>query len=83
MNRGTIYFTNPDGSTLPVAVDKDFPTIYAVPTAIADAAEEANVLAPVLGESVDELQALFSKPKDSYELLVNKADPRSRARSPH
>jgi len=75
MNRGTIYFTNADGSTLPVAVDKDYPTIYAVPTAIADAAEEANVLAPVLGESVDELQALFSKPKDSYELLMNKADP--------
>jgi cell division protein FtsI/penicillin-binding protein 2 len=75
MNRGTIYFTNPDGSTLPVAVDKDFPTIYAVPTAVSDAAEEANTLAPILNMPVAELQTMLSKPKDDYELLVSKADP--------
>jgi cell division protein FtsI/penicillin-binding protein 2 len=74
MNRGAIYFTNPDGTTLPVAIDQDFPIIYAVPTAISDAAEAANTLAPILGMPVDTLQALFSKPNDSYELLVNKAD---------
>lgn len=74
MSRGAIYFTNPDGTTLPVAIDKDFPTIYAVPSAIADAAEAANTLAPILGVPVDTLQALFSKPHDNYELLVDKAD---------
>ncbi len=73
MNRGSIYFTNPDGTTLPVAVDKYFPTIYAVPTAIADAAEAANELSPILNMPVATLQTLFSKPHDSYELLAVKA----------
>ena len=74
MNRGAIYFTNPDGTTLPVAINKDFPTIYAVPYAIADAAEAANTLAPILDMPVDTLQALLGKPHDNYELLVDKAD---------
>jgi cell division protein FtsI/penicillin-binding protein 2 len=73
LNRGAIYFTKSDGSTLPVAIDQDFPTIYAVPTEIADAAEAANTLAPVLNMPVDTLQALLSKPHDDYELLVPKA----------
>ena len=42
LNRGAIYFTNSDGSTMPVAIDQDFPTIYAVPSAVADASEAAN-----------------------------------------
>lgn len=74
MNRGAIYFTNPDGTTLPVAIDQNFPTIYAVPSAVADAAEAANTLAPVLNMPVDTLQAILSKPNDNYELLVAKAD---------
>ncbi|MGB7958003.1 MAG: penicillin-binding protein 2 [Minisyncoccia bacterium] len=74
MNRGAIYFTNPDGTTLPVAIDKDFPTIYAVPSAIADAAEAANTLAPILDMSADTLQKLLGKPHDNYELLVDKAN---------
>jgi cell division protein FtsI/penicillin-binding protein 2 len=74
LNRGAIYFMNTDGTTLPVAIDKDFPTIYAVPTAVADVGEAANTLAPILGMPVDALQALLSKPHDSYELLMAKAD---------
>ena len=83
LNRGAIYFTKSDGSTLPVAIDQDFPTIYAVPTEIADAAEAANTLAPVLNMPVDTLQALLSKPHDDYELLVAEGRSlRSRAQFP-
>ncbi len=74
LNRGAIYFTNTDGTMLPVAIDKDFPTIYAVPTAIADVDEAANTLAPILNLPVSQLQATLSK-HDSYELLAAKADP--------
>jgi len=74
LNRGAIYFTNANGTTLPVAVDKDYPTIYAVPTAVADPAEAANTLAPILNLPIAPLQAQLSKPHDSYELLVAKAD---------
>ena len=73
LNRGMIYLTNADGTTLPVAVNQDFPTIYAVPTAVVDVAEAANTLAPILNIPVDELQKTFGKPHDSYELLVDKA----------
>ncbi len=72
--RGAVYFTNNNGTTLPVAIDKDFPTIYAVPTAVVDAAEEANMLAPILNTTVPALQIILSKPHDNYELLVTKAD---------
>ena len=75
MNRGAIYFTSQNGSTMPVAINKDFPTIYAVPTAVSDAAEAANALAPVLNMPVTALQEILSKPHDSYELLAAKADP--------
>jgi cell division protein FtsI/penicillin-binding protein 2 len=74
MGRGAIYLTNTDGSTLPVAIDQDFPTIYAVPTAVADAAEAANTLAPILNMPVATLQAILSRPRDNYELLIPKAN---------
>jgi cell division protein FtsI/penicillin-binding protein 2 len=74
LDRGAIYFTNANGTTLPVAVDQNFPVMYAVPTAVADASEAANTLAPILDMPVSALQAILSKPHDSYEMLVSKAD---------
>ncbi len=73
--RGAIYFTDKDGRTLPAAVEKQFPVIYAVPKAIVDADEAANTVAPILGMPVSTLKKVFSKPNDEYELLVRKADP--------
>lgn len=73
--RGLIYFTDKDGNRLPGVVNKDFPIIYAVPKAMEDAKEAANALAPLLGRSVADLEQIFSKPNDSYELLESKADP--------
>jgi cell division protein FtsI/penicillin-binding protein 2 len=75
LNRGAIHFSNSsDGSTLPVAIDQNFPVIYAVPAEVADAAEAANTLAPILNMPVDALLATLRKPHDEYELLVPKAD---------
>lgn len=73
-NRGSIYFTDNNGSTLPAAMEKEFPSIYASPKAIDDAAEAANTVAPILGMPVGTLQSIFSRPNDEYELLVRKAD---------
>lgn len=73
-NRGSIYFVDSGGTPLPAAVEKQYPLIYAVPTAITDAAEAANALAGPLNMPVATLQALFSKKNDSYELLDRKAD---------
>ncbi len=73
-SRGSIYFTDNTGTLLPAAIEQEFPIIYAVPTAIADAEEAANTVAPILGMPVATLQKLFSKPNDQYELLMHKAD---------
>lgn len=74
-DRGAIYFTDRNGNTLPAAIEKQYPTIYAVPKQIADAAEAANTVGPILGMPVSTLEKLFSKSNDEYELLVRKADP--------
>lgn len=73
--RGTIYVTDKNGAELPVALNKEFPTIYAVPKTVEDPAEASNQLAPLLGVSVADLQARLGKPGDTYELLKEKADP--------
>jgi cell division protein FtsI/penicillin-binding protein 2 len=74
-NRGAIYFTDKSGDTLPAALDQPFPVIYAVPSAIKTPAQTAATFAPILGMSASALQKTFSIPNDSYELLINKADP--------
>ncbi len=74
-NRGSIYFTDENGKTLPAAINKDFPIVYAVPTAIVDQQEAANALAPLIDMPVSSLENIFSKPHDSYELLGAKVDP--------
>ena len=74
MNRGAIYFTNADGTTLPVAIDQNFPTIYAVPTAVADAAEAANTLAPVLNMPVDTLRRFSANRTIIMSFSSHKAD---------
>ena len=74
-NRGGIYFTDNNGNTLPAAIDQPFPLIYAVPTAVKNPATAAATFAPILNMSAAKLKAIFSRPGDQYELLVNKADP--------
>ncbi len=73
--RGSIYFTDKDGGRIPVAINKEYPSIYAVPKEIEDPQETARVLAPQIGKSEAELLALLSKSKDPYEPLVKKAAP--------
>ena len=74
-NRGAIYFTDNNGNTLPAAIDQQFPLIYAVPTAVKNPATAAATFAPILDIPAATLKAIFSRPGDQYELLVNKADP--------
>ncbi|HUZ92402.1 MAG TPA: penicillin-binding protein 2, partial [Candidatus Paceibacterota bacterium] len=74
-NRGLIYFTDKNGNVLPAAINRDFPVIYAVPSAIEDASEAANTLAPILGMPVGDLKTQFSKKTSAYDLLVRRADP--------
>src|ERR1700679_1252371 len=51
-NRGTIYFTDKNGVTLPAALDEPFPYIYAVPASIKDPTQTAETFAPILNMTV-------------------------------
>ncbi len=74
-NRGSIYFSDENGNLLPAAVNKSYPIIYAIPKDLADVPEAANMLAPVVDIPVGTLMKLLSKPDDTYETVVQKADP--------
>lgn len=73
-NRGSIYFTDRGSNLLPAVLNKDFPLIYAAPEAVEDPSEAANILAPILDRSVENLEVIFSKDGDVYELLARRAD---------
>ena len=73
MVRAPIYFTDKNGNDIPAALNKDYPTIYAVPQEIEDPDEAAHLLSSIVGVDVDVLRARFLKPNDLYELLVKKA----------
>jgi cell division protein FtsI/penicillin-binding protein 2 len=74
-NRGAIYFTDKDGKTLPVAVNQNFPVIWANPSEVTDPNAAAATLGPMLNIPVSTLASLLAQPNDSYETLVKKADP--------
>ncbi|MBM3257350.1 MAG: penicillin-binding protein 2 [Candidatus Liptonbacteria bacterium] len=70
--RGVIYFTAKQGDRFPVALNKEFPSVYAVPKVVEDSKEAANMLAGILPLTVEELQVKLSKRQSSYELLGKK-----------
>ncbi len=72
-NRGSIFFTDKAGVLVPAALNKSFPKIYAVPKEIEDSKEAANLLAPILNLSADELEKKFSDKNNQYNLLEQKS----------
>ncbi len=72
--RGTIYFSDKNDNKLAVAVEKDFPVIYAVPKVIDDAKEAYNRLAQILPDISPSLEKKFSDKSNNYVLLERKTD---------
>jgi len=61
-------------SFFPIAINKDFYKVYAVPKDIEEKEEAAELLAPLLGISSDEIRQRVYKENDPYEPLKNKVD---------
>lgn len=74
-HRGTIYFTDQHGERTPVVLTKEFPLIYADPSAVRDVEETASTIAPILEMSVDDLARKLSNASSNYALLMKKSDP--------
>ncbi len=72
--RGTIYFSDKDGNKLAVAVENDFPVIYAVPKMIDDAKETYNRLVELLPDISPSIEKKLADKASSYALLERKAD---------
>lgn len=79
--RGNIYFIDKNGSLIPVALNKEYPVIFAVPEEIQknigvtgkkieNIAEE---LSGIFEKSPREISKQLNKKNDLYELLVHKA----------
>ncbi|MBI4128948.1 MAG: penicillin-binding protein 2 [Parcubacteria group bacterium] len=71
--RGEIYMQDKDGGLYPVAINKAFPLIYAVPKDISDPDGVSVVLADILGTPVEEIREKLRKRNDPYEPLLSKA----------
>ncbi|MDO8516221.1 MAG: penicillin-binding protein 2 [bacterium] len=72
--RGAIYFTDKNGTQLSVAVNKDFPTVYANSREIEHPRLAAEAFAPIVGKPVDTLVKIFSNASSAYYPLLKKAD---------
>lgn len=75
--RGNIYFLDKNNNSVQVAMNKDYPVIYAVPIEIQASGDSvlfyAEKLSPITGVSVEELSGKFAKANDKYELIIEKA----------
>lgn len=73
LRRGQILFTDKNGGSIPVALNKEFPHIVAVPKAITDAAGAAQALAPIMNIDEARLFKALSDKKSLYYSLEDKA----------
>src|SRR3989344_721439 len=71
--RGNIYFSDKNGNSIPAAINKDYPSIYAVPKEIQDAKNSAAILSKILSVSESQILKSLLKTNDLYELLLVKA----------
>ena len=71
--RGSIFFTDAGQNLVPAAIKRYQPVIYAVPKEIADCAEAAAAIAPILGQPAEEIARKINRPELSYQILEKKA----------
>ena len=70
--RGSIFLTDKDNIPYAVALNKEFPLVYAAPVKVKDPANLAKKLVPILELDEQLLFQKLSKPDDPYEILKKK-----------
>ena len=73
LRRGQILITDRNGNSIPVAMNSNAPTIYAVPSEITNPAETAKTLAPIINWNETELAEALDNPASKYRSLVERA----------
>ena len=72
--RGLIYCHDKDGSLIPIAINKKYYSIFAVPKEIENPSETTQLLATLLPLSEEEILKRIDKPGDPYEPLLKKVE---------
>ena len=72
IQRGKISITDRYQNTIPVAINKEYPIIYADPAEIKNPEATANILSPILNIETSTLLKYFSNPKILFRILVEK-----------
>ncbi len=70
--RGQIFLMDKNSETTPLAVNKDFPFVYAVPKDIEESERTAKQLAEILEKDEKEILEKLSKKEDTYEVLAQR-----------
>jgi len=72
VERGIIYFQDKNKTLIPVAINKKFYNVFAVPKDVKQKEEVAKILSPLLKINEQEILTRLNKPNDPYEPLANK-----------
>jgi len=71
--RGSINFSDKNGRQVPAAINKEYPTVNAVPSKVTDPVATAVALNSIVEDMTqEELVALLSKTGDPYEPLIKR-----------
>jgi len=71
-DRGLIYCQDKNNNQIPLAINKKYYTIYAIPKEIHDSQKISRELSQLIPLSYDEIYSHLNKPDDPYELLLKK-----------
>jgi len=71
-DRGLIYCQDKNNNQVPLAINKKYYTLYAVPKEIHDSQKISQELSQLIPLSYDEIYSHLNKPDDPYELLLKK-----------
>lgn len=72
--RGKIYFQDKNDKLIPVAINKEFSQVYAVPKEIKNQAETAQAISEIFKIPKDELEEKFSDTNNLFSLIQKKVD---------
>ena len=75
LRRGQIFVTDRNNEDIPVALNRDYPVIYAVPKEIENASEVAHAIAALVGWEEGELEKVLSNRESLFRLLLDRASP--------
>jgi len=73
-DRGLIYFQDKNKEYIPVAINKKYNSLYAIPKEIEDPEETSRFLSEIIPLSYEQIFSRLSKTDDPYEPLLKKIE---------